>query len=71
MERVARDTPKRARLEARRLAVGQAIPVSSLEVIAHLLGKEYGVPPWKILEAPAEDVMQAWALFTEIQPKGK
>jgi hypothetical protein len=65
-------TPKRVRLEAKRLAIGQSLVVTSPEIIAHTLGTAYGVPPWEILKtATVEDLMTYWALYCEIQPRSK
>jgi hypothetical protein len=65
-------TPKRVRLEAKRLAIGQSLVVTSPEIIAHTLGTAYGVPPWEILKtATAEDLMTFWTLYCEIQPRSK
>ena len=65
-------TPKRVRLEARRLSIGQSVVVTSPEIIAHTLGVAYGVPAWEILKtATAEDLMTYWGLYCEIQPRSK
>jgi hypothetical protein len=47
------------------------VPISSIEIISHLLGKEFGIAPWEILNSNVEDVLKAWALYCEMQPRGK
>jgi len=40
-----------------------------MPIVIHLLAKEFGVPPWVIADGPADEVMQAWFLHCELQPK--
>ena len=58
------------RLAARRMALGQAI-VPPPEIIFHILGQKFGMWPSQVASLPIEEVIQAWELHAEMQPKGK
>jgi hypothetical protein len=68
--RRGREPPKSVRIDARRLALGRSVP-SHPELIYHLVGKEFGVPPWIVEEAEAGDVMRAFMLMNDLAPKEK
>jgi len=40
-------------------------------IVAHLLGKEFGVPPHEVLEWEAQDFQRAALLMSDLQPKEK
>jgi len=61
-------SPKRVRLAARQISLGQAVKPPP-EIIFHILAKEFGKFPWEVAEAPLDSVMLAWALYAEMQPK--
>ena len=61
-------TPPSVRLDAQRLAIGRAIQPNPI-LIAHLVGKEFGQPPHKVLEWDAGDMMRAYTLMADLQPK--
>jgi hypothetical protein len=52
------------------MAHGQAI-VPPPEIIWAILGEKYGMWPSQVASLPIEEVMQAWELHAEMQPKGK
>jgi hypothetical protein len=56
------------RLAARRLAIGQPV-VPPPEIIFHLLGAKFGMWPDEVASLPVEQVIQAWQLHAEMQPK--
>jgi hypothetical protein len=56
------------RLAARQISLGQAVR-PPVEIIFHILAKEFGKFPWEVEEAPLHYVMRAWALHAEMQPK--
>lgn len=70
MERRGSSTPPSLRLDAQRLALGRTISPHPL-LVAHLLGKEFGVPPHTVLEWEAQDFQRAAMLMSDLQPKEK
>ena len=63
-------TPPTLRLDAQRLAAGRTISPHPY-LMAHLIGKEFGVPPHEVLEWDAGDFQRAFILMSDLQPKGK
>lgn len=56
------------RTAAARLSVGHSA-VLPAELVLYTVGKEFGVLPWKLLKEDAADVMAAYAILREMQPK--
>lgn len=56
------------RLAARRLAIGQSIVVPP-EIMFHLLGEKFGMWPDEVASLPLEQVLRAWQIHAEMQPK--
>ena len=52
------------------MAHGQAI-VPPPEIIFHILGQKFGMWPDQVASLPIEEVLAAWTLHAEMQPKGK
>ena len=63
-------TGPQVRLAARRMAHGQAI-VPPPEIIFSILAEKYGMWPDDVASRPVEEVLAAWELHAEMQPKGK
>lgn len=61
--------PPRVRLDAQRLAAGRSLVPHPL-VLAHLIGREFGVAPHEVLEWDATDFVRAAVLISDLQPKG-
>lgn len=70
MGRGGRGVGKSVRIDARRLALGRSVPPHP-ELIYHLVGKEFGIPPWIVEDAEAGDVMRAFMLMNDLAPKEK
>ena len=68
MERRGRSTPPSIRLDAQRLAAGRAIQPHPL-LVAHLVGKEFGIAPHEVLNWEAGDMLRTFALMSDLQPK--
>lgn len=68
MERCGSGTPPSLRLDAQRLALGRTISPHPL-IVAHLIGKEFGIPPHQVLEWEAQDFQRAALLMSDLQPK--
>ena len=68
MGRSGRRTPPAVRLDAQRLALGRSISPHP-HLMFHLIGKEFGIPPWEVESADAGAVMRAWMLMSDLQPK--
>ena len=63
-------TPPTLRLDAQRLAAGRTI-VPHPYLIAHLIGKEFGIAPHEVLEWDAADFQRTFILISDLQPRGK
>ena len=63
-------TGPQVRLAARRMAMGHSIAPPA-EIIFHILGQKFGMWPSQVASLPIEEVIQAWELHAEMQPKGK
>jgi hypothetical protein len=63
-------TGPQVKLAARRLAIGQSI-VPPPEIIFAILAEKYGMWPDDVASLPVEQVISAWELHVEMQPKGK
>jgi hypothetical protein len=63
-------TPPTLRLDAQRLAAGRSI-VPHPYLIAHLIGKEFGIAPHEVLEWDAGDFQRTFILISDLQQKGK
>lgn len=50
------------------MSIGQAI-IPPPEIIFHLLGKEFGMWPDEVASLPVEQVIKAWQIHAEMQPK--
>lgn len=70
MERRGSSTPPSVRLDAQRLAAGRSI-VPHPYIAAHLIGKEFGIPPHEVLEWEAGDFLRTMTLLSDLTPKGK
>jgi hypothetical protein len=68
MERCRSGTPPAIRLDAQRLAAGRAIQPHPL-IVAHLIGKEFGIAPHEVLNWEAGDMLRTFALMSDLQPK--
>jgi hypothetical protein len=65
----AREQPgPQVRLAARRLAIGQAVAPPP-EIIFHILGEKFGMWPEQVASLPVDEVVRAWQLHAEMQPK--
>lgn len=51
---------------AHRYGRGDAVTPPA-ELAFHILGKEFGVAPWEVAEAPLEDVVRALAVMAAIR----
>ena len=58
------------RLAARRLAIGQSIVVPP-EIMFHLLAEKFGMWPDEVASLPVEQVLRAWQIHAEMQPKDR
>jgi hypothetical protein len=58
------------RLAAKRLALGQSFAPPP-EIIFHILGEKFGMWPEQVASLPIEEVLLAWMIHAELQPKGK
>jgi len=56
------------RTAAARLSVGHSA-VPPAELIFYMVGKEFGIAPWKLAQEDAADVMATYAILREMQPK--
>lgn len=63
-----RGTPFSIRLDAQRLAAGRTIVPHPL-LLAHLIGKEFGIAPHEVLEWEAQDFVRTAQLMSDLQPK--
>ncbi len=70
MERCGSSTPPSIRLDAQRLAAGRSLTPHPL-IAAHLIGKEFHIPPHEVLEWEAEHFIRTLALMSDLQPKEK
>ena len=70
MERRGSSTPPTLRLDAQRLAAGRSISPHPL-LVAHLIGKEFGIAPHEVLEWDAGDFQRTAQLMSDLQPKEK
>jgi hypothetical protein len=52
------------------MAIGQSI-VPPPEIIFHILAQKFGMWPDQVASLPIEEVLAAWELHAEMQPKGK
>ena len=68
MERRGSSTPPSIRLDAQRLAAGRSISPHPL-LVAHLIGKEFGIAPHEVLEWDAGDFQRTFRLMSDLQPK--
>lgn len=68
MERRGSSTPPSLRLDAQRLAAGRAIKPHPI-LMAHLVGKEFGIAPHEVLDWEAGDLMRTFTLMADLQPK--
>lgn len=64
----SRSTPPSLRLDAQRLAAGRSLSPHPL-ILAHLIGKEFGIAPHEVLEWDAGDFMRTAQLMSDLQPK--
>ena len=63
-----RSTPPSVRLDAQRLAAGRSLVPHPL-IAAHLIGKEFGIPPHEVLEWEAGDFNRTLMLIGDLAPK--
>jgi hypothetical protein len=70
VERCGSSTPPSVRLDAQRLAAGRAIAPHPL-IAAHIIGKEFGIPPHEVMEWDAGDFLRTMTLISDLTPKGK
>ena len=68
MERCGSSTPPAVRLDAQRLAAGRSIQPDPL-IVAHLIGKEFGIAPHEVMDWEAGDLLRTFMLMTDLQPK--
>jgi hypothetical protein len=68
VERCGSSTPPAVRLDAQRLAAGRSIQPDPL-IVAHLVGKEFGIPPHEVMDWEAGDLLRTFMLMTDLQPK--
>jgi hypothetical protein len=52
------------------MAIGQSIAPPP-EIIFHLLGEKFGMWPDEVASLPLDQVLLAWTIHAEMQPKGK
>jgi hypothetical protein len=52
------------------LALGQSFAPPA-EIIFHILGEKFGMWPEQVASLPIEEVLLAWMIHAEMQPKGK
>ena len=52
------------------MAHGQSI-VPPAEIIFHILAQKFGMWPEQVASLPIEEVLLAWMIHAELQPKGK
>lgn len=64
----SRSTPPSLRLDAQRLAAGRSISPHPL-LLAHLIGKEFGIAPHEVLKWDAGDFARTAQLMSDLQPK--
>ena len=41
------------------------------ELIIYMVAKEFGVPPWTLYDVDAADIMSAYVIMCELQPRQK
>ncbi len=70
MERRSSSTPPSLRLDAQRLAAGRAIQPHPI-LVAHLVGKEFGIAPHEVMDWEAGDLLRTFMLMADLQPKEK
>ena len=70
MERRGSSTPPSLRLDAQRLAAGRAIQPHPI-LVAHLVGKEFGIAPHEVMDWEAGDLLRTFMLMADLQPKEK
>ena len=70
MERRGSSTPPSIRLDAQRLAAGRSLTPHPL-IAAHLIGKEFHIPPHEVLEWDAGDFNRTLMLMSDLQPQEK
>ena len=68
MERRGSSTPPSIRLDAQRLAAGRSISPHPI-LVAHLIGKEFGIAPHSVLEWDAGDFQRTFRLMSDLQRK--
>ena len=61
-------TPPSLRLDAQRLAAGRSL-VPHPYIAAHLIGREFGIPPHEVLDWDAGDFNRTLILMNDLQPK--
>jgi len=52
------------------MAIGQAIAPPP-EIIFHILGEKFGMFPDEVASLPVEQVIRAWQIHAEMQPKDR
>lgn len=68
MERGGSSTPPAVRLDAQRMAAGRSIQPHPL-LMAHLVGKEFGIAPHEVMDWDAGDLLRTFMLMADLQPK--
>ncbi len=68
MEQCGSSTPPAVRLDAQRLAAGRSIQPDPL-IVAHLVGKEFGLAPHTVMDWEAGDLLRTFMLMSDLQPK--
>jgi len=70
VERRGSSPPPSLRLDAQRLAAGRAIQPHPI-LMAHLVGKEFGIAPHEVMDWEAGDLLRTFMLMADLQPKEK
>jgi hypothetical protein len=68
VERCSSSTPPSIRLDAQRLAAGRSLVPHPL-LLAHLIGKEFGIAPHEVLNWDAGDFARTAQLMGDLQQK--
>lgn len=50
------------------MAAGRSIQPDPL-IVAHLVGKEFGIPPHEVMDWDAGDLLRTFMLMSDLQPK--
>jgi hypothetical protein len=61
-------TPPSVRQQATKISLGQSV-TPDLQIVAFLLAKTFHRWPWEIDTEPADQVIQAWQLLNDLEPK--